>query len=64
MHNSKYKCHMAACCTYHRPTVFSLLLNRSHTKKAYLFTENIEGFSGKKSSEERTSRQKRIRKKD
>ena len=23
MHNSKYQCHMAACCTYHRPTYFS-----------------------------------------
>ena len=33
MHNSKYQCHMAACCAYHRPTNFSQLLNRSHTKK-------------------------------
>ena len=32
--NSKYQYHMAACCTYHRPTYFSyLLLNRSHAKK-------------------------------
>ena len=33
------------------------MLNRSHTKKAYFFTKNIE-FSGK-SSEERASRQKK-----
>ena len=36
MHNSKYQCHMAACCTYHRPTS-PRLLNR----------ENIEEFSEK-----------------
>ena len=23
MHNSKYQCHMAACCTYYQPTYFS-----------------------------------------
>ena len=63
MHNSKYQCHMAACCTYHRPTYFSQLLNRSHTKKAYLLTKTIEEFSGK-SSEERTSRQKMITQKE
>ena len=62
MHNSKYQCHMAARCTYHRPTYFSYLLNRSHTKKAYLLTKNIEEFSGK-SLEERASRQKTIRQK-
>ena len=36
MHNRKYRCHMAVCCTYHRPTYFSYLLNRSHTKKLSL----------------------------
>ena len=36
MHNSKYHCHMAACCTYHRPTYFSSLLNRSHKKSLSL----------------------------
>ena len=41
MHNSKDQCHMAACCTYHRPTYFCKLLNSSHTKKNYLLTENI-----------------------
>ena len=58
MHNSKYQCHMAACCTYHRPTYFSKLLNRSHTKKAYLLTKKTHEVSGK-SSEGRTSRQKK-----
>ena len=56
MHNSKYQCHMAVCCTYHRPTHFSKLLNGSHT------TKNIEEFSGK-SFEERASRQKKMRQK-
>ena len=59
MHDSKYQCHTAACCTYHRPTYFSQLLNRSHTKKAYLLTKkNIEEFSGT-SSEKWTRRQKK-----
>ena len=62
MHNGKYQCHMAACRTYHRPTYFSQLLNKSHTK-AYLLTKNIEEFSGK-SSEEWTNRQKMIRQKE
>ena len=49
---------MAACCTYHRPANFSWLLNKNHTKKAYLLTKSIEEFSGK-SSEEWVSRQKK-----
>ena len=53
MHNSKYQCHMATCCTYHQPTYFSLLLNRSHIKN---LKKHIEGFSGK-SSGKWTSRQ-------
>ena len=32
---------MAACCTYHRPTYFSQLLNRSHTKKCLSLNEKI-----------------------
>ena len=36
-HNSKYQCHMAACCTDHRSTYFSQLLNRSHTKILKIF---------------------------
>ena len=51
MHNSKYQCHMAAWCTYHKPTP-----KQEPYKKAYLFTKNIEEFSGK-SSGEWTSRQ-------
>ena len=51
MHNSKYQSHMAACCTNHRPTYFSRLLNSKHThKKAYLFTKNIGGIFWKKFS--------------
>ena len=42
MHNSKHQCHMAACCTYH------LAAKQKPYKKAYLLTENIEEFSGKK----------------
>ena len=60
MHNSKYQCHMAACCTYHRPTL--LTAKQEPYKKAYLLTKNIEEFSGK-SLEERASRQKTIRQK-
>ena len=65
MHNSKYQCHMAAGCIYHQPTYFSQLLNKSHTKKNpnYLFIKSTEEFSGK-SSEEWTSRQKKIRQKE
>ena len=50
MHNSKYQCHMAVCCTYHQPTYFSKLLNRSHTKKAYLLTKNTGRIFWKKFS--------------
>ena len=57
MHNSKYQCHMAAWCTYHKPTP-----KQEPYKKAYLFTKNIEEFSGK-SFEDRASRQKKIRQK-
>ena len=59
MHNSKYQCHMAACCTYHRPTYFSQLLNRSHTKKNSLLRENIEEFSGKSSEQWASSQTKK-----
>ena len=45
---------MAACCTYHRPTYFSKLLNRSHTK-----TNNTEKLSGKKMSGEWASMQEK-----
>ena len=31
MHNSQYRCHMAACYTYHRHTNFSSLLRKSLT---------------------------------
>ena len=52
MHNSKYQRHMAARCTYHRPTHPSQQLNSSHTKtKAYLLTKNIEECSGKSSGD-------------
>ena len=40
---------MAACCTYHLPTNFFLLLNKSHiTTTNYFITKNIGEFSGKK----------------
>ena len=58
MHKSIFQCHMAVCCTYHRPTHSSQLLNRSHTKEAYLLTKHIEEFSGK-SSGEWTSKKKK-----
>ena len=47
----------------HIPSTNSLLLTAKQEpyKKAYLLTKNIEEFSGK-SSEERASRQKTIRK--
>ena len=60
MHNSKCQCHMAACCTYHRPTCFSAAKQGSY-KKAHLIMKNIEEFSGK-SSGEWASRQKKDRK--
>ena len=61
MHNSKYQCHTAACSTYHRPNLLLLAAKQeSYKKKAYLLKKNIEEFCGK-SSEERTSRQKKIR---
>ena len=41
MYSGKHQCHMAASCTYHLPTIISLLLNKSHTKNP----------SGKKSGE-------------
>ena len=28
MHNGKYQCHIAACCTYYRPTKFFQLLSK------------------------------------
>ena len=48
----------------HIPPTNLLLLaaEQESYKKAYLLTQNIEEFSGK-SSEERTSRQKKIRQK-
>ena len=48
----------------HIPPTNSLLLaaKQEPYKKAYLLTKNIKEFSGK-SSEERTSRQKKIRQK-
>ena len=33
MHKGKYQGHMAASCTYHLPTIISLLFNRSQTKR-------------------------------
>ena len=51
MHNGKYQCHMAASCTYHLPTIFSQLLNKSHTKNQKKWK-----FSGKKSGEWTVSR--------
>ena len=70
-HNGKYQCHISACCTYHRPTVCSMLhitltncllltAKQEPYKTAYLLTKNIEEFFGK-SLEERASRQKTIR---
>ena len=49
---------MGACCTYHRPTYLSKLLNRSH-KKASLLTKHTEEFSLKKRSGEWASMQKK-----
>ena len=48
----------------HIPLTNSLLLTAKQElyKKAYLFTKNIEEFSGK-SLEERASRQKKVRQK-
>ena len=50
--------------TLHVPPTNLLLLaaKQESYKNAYLFTKNAEEFSGK-SSEERTSRQKKIRQK-
>ena len=36
---AKYQCHMAACCTYHQPTIIP---------KRLALNKNIEEFSGKK----------------
>ena len=33
MYNDKYKCHMAACSTCHRPTIISQQCNKSYTKQ-------------------------------
>ena len=52
MHNRKYQCHMAACCTYQLPIYFCYRQNRSHTKTDDFLTKNIaEFFWGKKSGE-------------
>ena len=49
--DSTYQCYKASCCTSHRPTYFSWLLNRGHTNKQTnknrLLTKNVEEFSGK-----------------
>ena len=47
----------------HTTDQFLLAAKQEAYKKAYLLTKNIEEFSGK-SSEERTSRQKKIRQKE
>ena len=62
---------MAVCRTYHRPTYFSQLLKRSHTKqKANSFTKNTEVSGGGgglrgggRESEERASMQGKKKKK-
>ena len=57
---------MAACCTYHRSTYFPYGLAAKHQpyKKAYLFTKNIEEYSGKKSQENRPVGKKKKRQKE
>ena len=39
---------MPSCCKYHRPTIISLMLNKSHTKKAYILKKSIEEYSENK----------------
>ena len=53
MLNRKYLCQTAACCTYHRPTYFSWLLNRSHTKKILSLHEKYRKRQSKKDKTER-----------
>ena len=50
---------MAACCTHHKPTYFSWLLNRAIQKKAYLLMKNKEEFPGKSSGEWAAGKKKR-----
>ena len=45
MHNSKYQCHMAACCTYHRQTC---LLLTAKQESAYLLMKSIGRIFWKK----------------
>ena len=47
MHNSKYHCQMAACCTDPRRTYLAAKQEQPH-RKAYFLTKNIEEISGKK----------------
>ena len=58
MHNSKYQCHMAACCTYHRPTgdsdatyAFQICLNMFTVVDTQLsrrdWREGSEGWSAR-----------------
>ena len=55
---------MAASCTYHLPTVISLLLNKSHTKNPNAYQKIFESFLEKKSGEWTISRKsKRTRQK-
>ena len=65
MLNSKYQSHMAACCTYHRPTNFLLAAKQGPYKIVSLLTKNIEEFSGKYSQDigplaEKGTRQKEL----
>ena len=41
MHNSKYKCHTAACCTYHPTNSLLLTGKQERYKKAYLLRKTI-----------------------
>ena len=60
LHNGKHQCHMAACCTHHQPTIFSQLLNKSHTLLAHLLEKkilkNLGGKGGIKRMDQLTER--------
>ena len=55
MHNGKYQCHMAASCTYHRPTIISCCSTRA-IQKSLTLNEKYLSFLEKKSGEWTISR--------
>ena len=61
MHNSKYHCRMAACCTYHRLIYFSLAVKQeTHTHKSLPLHKKYWRIIWEKKSGEWAGRRKKV----